>query len=92
MGTTLACILYLGHIKLIKYYIFATRTVVRSRATGWIFKWPLVRACVHVYGCICMHVCACLCMCVYVHVCVCARGVCMCVHVCCVYVCVCVYV
>jgi len=38
MGTTLACILYLGHIKLIKYYIFATRTVVRSRATGWVFK------------------------------------------------------
>jgi hypothetical protein len=38
MGTTLACILYLGHIKLIKYYILATCTVVRSRATGWVFK------------------------------------------------------
>ena len=40
MGTTLACILYLGHIKLIEYYIFATRTVVRSRATGWVFNQP----------------------------------------------------
>ena len=39
MGTTLACILYLGHIKLIKYYILATRMVVRSRATGWVFNW-----------------------------------------------------
>ena len=49
MGNSLACIPYLGQIKLIKYYFFTPRTGVHSSAMGWVFKVKTLKSGVEPY-------------------------------------------